>query len=252
VSIHRSSRKYHKWLMLFIGLQLVVWSFSGAYMVLMDIDYIHGDSLIAETKQHITPKQVNYSFRQLLIEHPQASQVELGFMVDETVYRFNLAKQKMVVSANDGQQLSPIDKELVIKIAKQNYVNKAAEIISAQLITEQPPAEVSARHLPVWRIDFDDFASPSFYISVNSAQLVTKRHSFWRIFDWMFVFHVMDYRDGEPTNKLLLIFSLLAFVGSVFGVVLTYFRLAPKHNKQAMQKNKRLQKHKSVGNYEKS
>jgi len=222
--------------MLFIGLQFVVWSVSGAYMVLMDIDYIHGDSLVTEKAQSIAPEQINYSFKDLLEDYPQASRIELGLMLEQAVYRFNISKNKVVVSAKDGVQLSPINKELAIAIAKQSYSNKEVAITSVKLITENPPAELSSRRLPAWRIDFDDFISPSFYISANSAQLVTKRHSFWRIFDWMFVFHVMDYTDGEVDNKLLLIVSVLAFIGSAFGLVLTYFRLAPKHNKQSKRK----------------
>lgn len=239
MSLHRSSRKYHKWLMLFIGLQLVVWSVSGAYMVLMDIDYIHGDTLVTEKSPSITAEQVNYSFKELLEEYPQASRVELGLMLDQAVYRFTLAKEQKLISAKGGQLLSPISEALAVSIAKQSYSNKEVVIASVRLITENPPAELSARHLPAWRVDFDDFASPSFYISANSAQLVTKRHSFWRIFDWMFVFHVMDYTDGEADNTLLLIVSVLAFIGSAFGLVLTYFRLAPKHNKQNKRKVKK-------------
>jgi len=226
--------------MLFIGLQLVVWSVSGAYMVLMDIDYIHGDSLVAKKTQTINTNQVNYSFKQLLEDHPQASRIELGLMLEQAVYRFNFAKKKMLVSAIDGQKLSPISKDLAIAIAKQNYANKEGIIISVELITEKPPRELSARHLPAWRIDFDDFASPTFYIGANSAQLVTKRHSFWRIFDWMFAFHVMDYIDEEADNKLLLIVSILAFIGCIFGLLLTYFRLAPKHNKQRNRNTKKI------------
>jgi hypothetical protein len=226
--------------MLFIGLQLVVWSVSGAYMVVMDIHYIHGDSLVVEKTQRIMPKKVNFSFKQLLRKYPQANQIELGLMLDKAVYRFSIENKKMLISAENGKPLSPINEGLAIEIAKQNYVDKEVVIANTQLITENPPTEVSARHLPVWRIDFDDFASPSFYISANSATLVTKRHSFWRVFDWMFVFHVMDYSDGEPDNKLLLIVSLLAFIGSIFGLVLTYFRLAPKYNNQVRQKKREL------------
>ena len=226
--------------MLFIGLQLVVWSVSGTYMVLMDIDYIHGDSLVAEKNQTISSEQVHYSFKQLLAEHPQASKIKLGFMLNQAVYRFNLNKEPVTISAKDGQQISPIDERLATEIAKQNYAFKNAVITSVQLITENPPRELSGRHIPVWRIDFDDFASPSFYISANSAQLVTKRHSFWRVFDWMFAFHVMDYIDESPDNKLLLIVSILAFIASIFGLVLTYYRLAPSQNKRRKGKSRRV------------
>ena len=97
-------------------------------------------------------------------------------------------------------------------------------------------------HLPVWRIDFDDFASPSFYISANSGQLVTKRHSYWRIFDWMFAFHVMDYIDEEADNKLLLVFTFFASIASILGLVLTYFRLMPQQNKRSRNLDNQLNK----------
>ncbi|WP_232771188.1 PepSY domain-containing protein [Colwellia sp. 75C3] len=240
MSLHRTSRKYHKWLMLFVGLQLLTWSITGTYMVLMDIDYIHGDTLVAKKQKTLTAEQVEYSFKELLEVHPQATAIELGFMLKKAVYRFNVDKKKVLVSAFDGQQLSPINEPLAISIAKELYNDKSVTIAKVELLTDNSPGELSGRHLPVWRIDFDDFASPSFYISANSGQLVTKRHNFWRLFDWMFVFHVMDYTDGEADNKLLLLFTVFAFIASIFGLVLTYYRLAPQHrpSKRSASKNK--------------
>ncbi len=242
MSLHRDSRKYHKWLMLFVGLQLLTWSITGTYMVLMDIDYIHGDSLVANNKQTIAFEDVNYSFSELMIDHNKASDVELGLLLNQSVYRFNDGEQKVILSAFDGRQLSPLNERLAISIAKDNYTNSKAVITNVQLITVNPPRELSGRHIPVWRIDFDDFASPSFYISADSGQLVTKRHNYWRIFDWMFAFHVMDYIDEEPDNKLLLFFTVLAFIASIFGLVLTYFRLMPQQKKSNRKVNNDLNK----------
>jgi len=215
--------------MLFVGLQLLIWSITGTYMVLMDIHYIHGDSLVAKKTQSLAAKQVEFTFKELLAAHPQATSVELGFMLNQAVYRFNLDKKKVLLSATDGTQLSPINELLATAIARDKYHNKDVAIAKIQLLTEETPRELSRRYLPVWRVDFDEFSSPSFYISANSGQLVTKRHSYWRIFDWMFAFHVMDYIDEEADNKLLLLFSLMAFIASVFGLVLTYYRLSPKY-----------------------
>jgi len=215
--------------MLFIGVQFIVWAFSGAYMVVMDIDYIHGDSLLAKQNEHIESKQVNYSVKQLLNAYPEAKNIQLAMMLEQPVYHFKIANKAQLVSAKNGKFLSPISKTLAVEIAKQAYVNKnitvyAVSLISEQTSREQTSRELSVRNLPVWRIDFDDFASPTLYISVNSGKLVTKRHSFWRFFDWMFAFHVMDYIDESADNNLLLVFTLLALLASIFGLVLTYFR----------------------------
>jgi len=48
---HVIARKTHKWLGLFIGLQVVIWSLSGLYMTAVHIDTIHGDPLIRPLPQ---------------------------------------------------------------------------------------------------------------------------------------------------------------------------------------------------------
>ncbi len=40
------SRSLHKWLALFVGVQLLIWAVTGFYMVAIDLDFIHGDPLV--------------------------------------------------------------------------------------------------------------------------------------------------------------------------------------------------------------
>lgn len=227
----RKSRLYHKWLMLFVGLQCVIWSITGAYMVVLNIDYIHGDSLVKQPILNLSSTNVNYGLHQLYGEYPKAEEIELTLLMDRAVYRFSENKQRFLLSADTGKLLSPISEDYAVAIAKQLYQKAEVTINHVSLISENPPFELSRRHLPVWRIDFDDFASPSFYISSRTGKLVTKRHTFWRVFDWMFSFHVMDYVEEDASNKLLLIFSILALMASLFGVVLTYFKIFSNRKK---------------------
>ncbi len=240
MSWHRNSRKYHKWLMLFVGLQFVIWSVSGAYMVIFDIDYIHGDSLVVNEQVSLKSDQINYSITDLFTHYPKAKNIELSSLLGDAVYRFNVDKNKYLLSADTGKSLSPISKDYAVLIAQQRYKQANAMIKQVSLITENPPFELSARHLPVWRIDFDEFSSPSFYISVRTGELVTKRHTFWRLFDWMFSFHVMDFVEEDASNKLLLVFATLSLIASLFGIVLTYFRLLKQGGrKQQRQKGRK-------------
>jgi hypothetical protein len=214
--------------MLFVGLQFVVWSITGTYMVVFDIDYIHGDGLVVEQQAFLKKEQVNYSITELYAKYPKAKDIELTRLADDAVYRFNEGKNKYLLNASTGESLSPINEEYAVLIAKNQYRYSNDDIKSIRLIKKNPPFELSDRHLPVWRIDFDDFSSSSFYISVETGELVTKRHTFWRLFDWMFSFHVMDYVEEDASNKLLLVFVVLSLIASVFGTVLTYFRLIKK------------------------
>jgi hypothetical protein len=223
--------------MLFVGLQFVIWSISGAYMVVFDIDYIHGDGLVADNSTFLKSEQINYSIADLYSDHPKAKEIELSAMLGNAVYRFNDGKNKYLLSADTGNSLSPISEKNAEEIAKHQYNQASVRIKQVSLITENPPFELSARHLPVWRIDFDEFASPSFYISVHTGELVTKRHTFWRIFDWMFSFHVMDYVEEDPSNKLLFVFAAFSLVASLFGLVLTYFRVLKRNRKRTGKRN---------------
>ncbi len=232
MSWHRSSRRFHKWLMLFVGLQFVIWSITGAYMVVLNIDYIHGDSLVKQQSVSLTSADVNYELHQLYRDYPKAEMIELTLLLDRAVYRFSENKQNYLLSADTGKLLSPISEDYASAVAKYLYEKPEVNIRNISLISENPPFELNGRHLPVWRIDFDDFASPSFYINSHTGKLVTKRHTFWRLFDWMFSFHVMDYVEEDPSNKLLLIFVVLSLMASIFGVVLTYFRVFSSQDKK--------------------
>ncbi|WP_044836180.1 PepSY domain-containing protein [Thalassomonas actiniarum] len=221
------SRKLHKWLMLFIGIQFVIWSVSGAYMVIFDIDYIHGDSLVQQHQDVINDKQINFSLKQVLNRYPQAEKLSLGSFVKQPVYRFSHDGRQYMVSGVNGDLLSPIS-EAQAKAAARYYYSGSGNISEVELISDNPPSELSKRHLPVYRVNFDDFASPSLYISQLSGKVVTKRHEFWRGFDVMFILHVMDYQDGDPDNKLLLVSSLLGLLAALTGLVLVYFKVFRK------------------------
>lgn len=220
----KMSRKLHKWFMLFVGVQFVIWSVTGAYMVFFDIDYIHGDSLVHNHQTKIQTDEMQYSLADLLTDYPQAENFEVGTLINLNVYRFSQAGQRIVVDAANGNQLSPINEEWAKKAAS-HYYSGEGEIKEVELIIQDPPFELSPRALPAWRVNFANFGAPSIYVSATSGELVGKRHEFWRLFDWMFRFHVMDYEDSEIDNMLLFWLTLAGILACVFGLILTYFRV---------------------------
>ena len=223
MKLFKISRKLHKWLMLFLGVQFVIWTVSGSYMVIFDIDYIHGDSLVVNHQTKLKPSQISYSIAKLVKQYPQAFDIELTSFINSPVYRFKQNNTKYLVDAITGKQLSPLTKDSAILAAK-HYYSDTGDVADVELIIENPPFELSSRVLPAWRINFNDFGSPSLYVSAQTGELVTKRHEFWRVFDLMFSFHVMDYEDEDPSNLLLFWFVLCSIIASIFGFVLTYYR----------------------------
>jgi uncharacterized iron-regulated membrane protein len=218
----KTSRKFHKWLMLFLGIQFLIWSISGAYMVIFDIDYIHGDSLVVNHQTNLDADTITYSLSKLRQQYPDAEGIEVEVFIDQAVYRFKQGDNKYLVDAQMGQQLSPLNEANAIRAAQHYYSGKGA-VAEVELIQENPPFELSRRALPAWRVNFNDFASPTIYVSAQTGKLVGKRHEFWRVFDLMFSLHVMDYEDEDPSNQLLFWFTLFSILASIFGGVLSYF-----------------------------
>ncbi|QIR15906.1 PepSY domain-containing protein [Shewanella aestuarii] len=228
--MHKLARSVHKWLMLFLGVQFVIWSVTGAYMVFFDIDYIHGDTLVNQHQVTINPQNIDFSLAELIKAYPQASQISMGKLMNQDVYRFHIEQgdstQLVMLSAQTGERLSAINQAAAVTLAQYYYQHSEHQVAEVNYIADNPPFEISPRHLPVWQIHFDHFSLPTLYVSAQSGLLVGKRHVFWRAFDWMFRFHIMDYSSGENIdNKLLFFVALLSTIGVISGLVLTYFRV---------------------------
>lgn len=94
---------------------------------------------------------------------------------------------------------------------------------STQLIDKHAPFELSPRHLPSWQINFEHWSEPAIYVHQLTGEVVTKRHNFWRFFDWMWRLHIMDYDDGENINNpLLTSFALFTLIATLLGSILSY------------------------------
>ena len=126
--------------MLFIGVQFVIWSVTGAYMVFFDIDYIHGDSLMVNHQTKINPEHLTYSSQALFQQYPRAKNLSVGVLLNRAVYRFNVDKQAFMIDASSGALLSPLGKNQALALAKHFYSDDGT-VINAELISANPPFE---------------------------------------------------------------------------------------------------------------
>ena len=71
------SRSVHKWLALFVGLQLLVWAVTGFYMVAIDLDFIHGDSLVRNLRTPLGSTEAVLPVSQLTSRYPEITLLSL-------------------------------------------------------------------------------------------------------------------------------------------------------------------------------
>lgn len=226
------SRVLHKWLGLIVGLQLLIWLATGLYMVVVNIDFIHGDPLVKNMQQAVVvPDATTLNLAGLRTRYQDITQITLKPVMGKTFYVITTPEARYLVDPASGALKSPLNEATARAIARYHFAGSEA-VIKSSLITSDPPMEIQTRGLPLWRIDFDDRFATSFYIDPYDGSLVTRRHQYWRIFDFMWMLHIMDYEDRSDAHNLLLITAQatgLAF--AITGLWLLFYSFSGRRRK---------------------
>ncbi len=216
-------RKLHRYLALVVALQLFFWSLGGFYFSIMPIDEIHGDHLV-ERSQPIPAltcdgsaalQHINTSYP---LENRQIQKVSTAaghfwkLREDGHTHWFGFCT---------GQTTGALDREKITELARQ-YAPQAGEISALDWITEVPmDDEFRGAPLPAYRVVFEGSESLHLYLDGHSGAVIAARTTRWRIFDFLWMLHVMDYEARDDFNHgLLQLFSALAIFTSLSGVVL--------------------------------
>jgi hypothetical protein len=226
------SRSLHKWLALFVGLQLLVWAVTGFYMVAVDLDFIHGDSLVRNLKTPVGNAKAALPVSQLTSRYPEITFLSLHSLpvLGAPVYELTAAGRRVLVDASSGRQLSPLSAGMIRQLARSYYAG-SGQLNSATLLEHEVPMEVRGRAPPLWRVDFDDWLQTTLYLHPDTGTLVTRRHRLWRWYDFLWMLHIMDYGEREtPTGIVPRVATVLGAVTVVSGVWLLYFSFWRKRN----------------------
>lgn len=219
------ARRWHRVLMWFIGLQMVIWAVSGSYFALMNIHFIHGDHLVAPPSRSLSGEAFSLPFSTLQARYPDATEFSLTQIAGQPVIRLQQDGQWQLLDPASSDLLPPVSASLAQQIGNEAYQGDGT-LANITLLTDTAPSELSPRHLPAWRLDYDDGGQTSLYVSQLSGEVVTKRHRYWRWFDQLWYLHILDYDDGEDLNNpLLRTAAWLALAGALSGALLLWFRM---------------------------
>jgi uncharacterized iron-regulated membrane protein len=223
----RLSRNGHKWLALVVGVQLLLWAISGFYMVVVDLDFIHGDPLVRNLTPELRIARPIVPPDRLRSGRPPITAMHLRALPDDgaPVYEIVTTAGSELVDAHSGERISPISPARIRDLARAYYAGDGA-IERVNLLTNaaDKPTELQTAPLPLWRVDFDDWLETSLYLQPDTGRLVTRRHRFWRWFDFLWSLHIMDYQDRTDVNNWLLrIATALGLTTAISGLWLTFF-----------------------------
>jgi uncharacterized iron-regulated membrane protein len=65
-------------------------------------------------------------------------------------------------------------------------------------------------------VSFDDRLKTRLYISPETGEIESRRNKIWRLYDFFWMLHIMDYDERENFNNPLL--KIAAVTGTLFAV----------------------------------
>ena len=225
-------RSTHKWLALFVALQAVLWTLGGIYMTAVHIDIIHGDHLVKAAPE--PPLALAGLVEPSRLAHlaPGLKSARLETQLGRPVYVVDATEGRALFDARTGEKLSPLGQAAAEARAKALFAERGG-VVSADYLTKAP-LEMQTRPMPVWRIEFEGAWRPTLYISPLTGELVTRRHDLWRMFDIVWMLHIMDYDDRQDVNNLLLQgFTWLTVLGSATGGWLLFYSFRRRRRRKA-------------------
>ena len=219
-------RKAHRYIALVVSVQLLFWSLGGLYFSIFPIERIHGDHLKARLEEPAKEEIGKYvsigSITDKVENKDVIINVSLKFSARNPLYIVQLlGESPLFFDAQSGEKLSKLTEEEVLDLASR-LSNGAGNPVSVEWLTEvEVDSEYRNKHLPVYRVAFDGADSLNMYLHGFTGEIVSMRTSEWRIFDFLWMMHVMDYETRDNFNHFLLqFFASLAVLSSLSGLLL--------------------------------
>ena len=226
--------RVHKWAGLFVGLQIILWTAGGLVMSALPLQRVRSEHLVAAPDRApvrediLSPVQ---AARRAGLDGLQ--QAHLRRWLGRPVYALELAKgQTALVDARNGARLSPVTAEMARRVALADYAGNG-HVIAVDHVGKGP-VEVRFKG-PFWRVQFDQPRGYTVWVDPQDGQVRAHRSTLWRVYDFFWMLHIMDYGGRENFNTPWLIAfaaSALLFALTGAGLLLHRFALRPRRRRR--------------------
>lgn len=211
-------RKSHRYLGVFLGIQFLMWTVSGLYFSWTDIDEIHGDHF--KNMDYRPPAFSDLMAPSSLNVSGGIKSIELRDINGTPYYWIN---NNQLFNTQNGTLKSSINRDEALYVAKK-YMIEGLKVTDVRLVEKvDKHHEYREKLLPAYVISYEGADNLKAYVSAVDGKFQTVRHRDWRIFDFLWMTHTMDYEGRDDFNTTALrIFSLMGLVTVLSGFVLWY------------------------------
>lgn len=217
-------------------MQLLLWFSSGLLMSILPIERVRGEHLVArESTATIGPAQEFASPASVLGAAPSpVRELRYTTLFGQPVAELTMANGTVRMhDARTGLPMQRIDAPFALRVARAAYRGPSVSVASV-VLARRASTEFHGK-LPVWRVEFKDAEATRVFVSPENGRIVGVRTGTWRLYDFFWGLHIMDWKNHENFNTpWMMAFAAGGLALAVAGVVLLYMRW-PRRRRRKVQ-----------------
>lgn len=217
--------RLHLWTGLLLGLQFLVWMSSGVVMSWFPIEQVRGEHNIAEPSAVALAAAADYRPPAEILARAggAANRLTLVRLLGAPVYLLEGKGRTLLFDAHTGKRLSPLPREMALAIARADFSGRGDAVDAVLLRITNTEYR---KQVPVWRVVFDDPEHTRIYVSPDSGKVEARRNATWRLYDFFWMLHIMDYDERTDfNNPLIMTASATGLMFALSGLALVLYRL---------------------------
>lgn len=243
---HLRIRKTHRYLGLITGIQFVMWTIGGIYFSFSNMDEIHGDhqrkaagaafktnielASPAEVLAQLPATVAVTSLRLIDIMGTPHYQIAYQTATDHSTHgtehgHGHPPTQTQLAMASTGELRPALNEQEAVELARHNFIDPV-EVAKVEYLTKE---NIDGHHeyrgsaLPAWAVTMEHPTQTTVYVAAEQGVVTKFRNNKWRVFDFLWMLHTMDYQGRDNFGNILLrIFSIAGIVTILSGFAL-YF-----------------------------
>lgn len=227
-SFQRYIRKAHRYLGVLLGIQFLFWTVGGLYFSWSKIDEVRGENL-RRKQSLVQPHEIKISLADVLptLQADSISKLALVHILSEGYFQISYFQQGLekvsLIDAATGAVRKPLTESEALEVAKQSFLQPTTVSSVAYVTTTNGHHEYREKPLPAYAVTLSHPSNTTVYVSAELGTVQSYRNNTWRIFDFLWMLHVMDFENRDNINNWLLrVFSAFGLITLLSGFTL-YF-----------------------------
>lgn len=215
----------HRWVSAAVFVQFTAWTVSGCFFVLVPFSRVKGTPVVDAHVRAIPDPSVLSIATVLAMAGGSSfpSSVELRGTAEGPVYLVRWGERVVRLDARTGM-VAPVERAEAEAAARRDQ--PGAPSVRASTLLTTAPVEYRDKPVPAWRVALNDPAATAVYVDATTGDVTARRNDTWRVYDFLWSLHIMDYGARDDFHHpLIAVAALLAGATVATGAVLWAARL---------------------------